>query len=294
MGFEHKFLQLLLAGIGTGAIYALIGVGFNVIYKSTGAMNFAQGEWVMGGGMVGAMLFNTAHFPVWAACLGAVAAVTAAGIASEFIVIRPIRHPTAVLITLVTIGLAICTKSLVMLSLGKLPTGYPPFSGETPILVLGASVHPQTIWILGITALFMAGTHYFFQHTMLGKAMRAAAADRQAATLVAINTRRVVMWSFAVAAMAGGVAGVIITPLTFTSYDAGTMLGFKGFSAAMVGGLGSLHGAVLGGLLLGVLEALASGYLSSQFKDAIAFLALLAVLFAMPTGLVGSREIERV
>ncbi|MCW5770033.1 MAG: creatininase family protein [Rhodospirillaceae bacterium] len=294
MGFEQKLLQLLFAGIGTGAIYALIAVGFNVIYKSTDAINFTQGEWVMMGGMIGASLFLAGHVPVWIAVVIGVAAVAVIGLLSERLVVLPLRRPTPVAITLVTIGLAICTKAGVMLTLGKQPAGYPAFSGDTPIVIGGASIHPQTFWILGITALFMLAAHFFFARTRLGKAMRAAAADRQAAALVGISTRRVVMWAFGFAATAGAVAGVIITPLTTTSYEAGTILGFKGFSAAMLGGLGSLYGAAAGGLLLGLLEAMASGYISSQFKDAVAFLVLLLVLFWRPTGLFGGREAVRV
>ena len=184
MGFEQKLLQLVFAGIGTGAIYALIAVGFNVIYKSTDAINFTQGEWVMMGGMIAATLYLAAKVPVWASVPIGIGAVTLLGLISERIVVLPIRRPTPVLITLVTIGLAICTKAAVMLTLGKQPAGYPAFSGEKPILIGGASIQPQTFWILGITAAFMVGAHFFFARTRLGKAMRAAAADRHAAALV--------------------------------------------------------------------------------------------------------------
>lgn len=294
MGFEEKFLQLIFAGISTGAIYALVAVGFNVIFKSTDAINFTQGEWVMMGGMIAATGVGAAKFPVWLACLVAVLAIAVIGGLSERVTVFIMRRPTPILITLVTIGLAICSKSLVMLILGKLPVGYPAFTGEKPIKVMGASIHPQSLWIIAITAAFMVGAHFFFEKTTLGKSLRAAAADRQAASLVGISVKRATMYAFVIAATAGAIAGTIITPLTFMVYDNGTMLGFKGFSAAMLGGLGNLYGAVVGGLALGIFEALGGGYISSQFKDAVAFVVLLAVLFARPSGLLGARDVTRV
>lgn len=294
MAFEEKLLQLIFAGISTGAIYALVAVGFNVIFKSTDAINFTQGEWVMMGGMIAATGVAAVQFPVWIACLIAVLAVAVVGGISERLTVYPMRRPTPILITMVTIGLAICSKSLVMLTLGKLPAGYDAFSGEVPIKLGGAAIHPQTFWIIGIAAAFMLGSHFFFERTTLGKAMRAAAADRQAAALCGISVKRATMYAFIIAAAAGAIAGVIITPLTFMVYDNGTMLGFKGFSAAMLGGLGNLYGAIVGGLALGIIESLGGGFISSQYKDAIAFLVLLFVLFVRPSGLIGQRDISRV
>lgn len=294
MEFEAKLLQLIFAGISTGAVYGLIAVGFNVIFKSTDAINFAQGEWVMMGGLIAATAVSAASMPVALACVVAVLAVAVIGGLSERLAIFPMRRSSPMLITMVTIGLAISTKSLVMLVLGKLPVGYSAFTGEKPITIAGATIHPQSLWILGITALFMVATHFFFERTTTGKAMRAAAADRQAAALVGISVRNSVLMSFVLAATAGAIAGVIITPMTFMVYDNGTILGFKGFSAAMLGGLGNLYGALVGGITLGLLEALAGGYISSQFKDAVAFLVLLLVLFVRPSGILGQRDITRV
>ncbi len=287
-------LQLVVSGLSTGSIYGLIALGFNVIFKSTDALNFAQGEWVMMGGMVAATVYATGRFPLLAACLAALLCVTLVGLLSDLLVMRRLRRPTPLLITLISIGLAICTKSLVMLLLGKNPAGLPTFSGERPIRFGELSVQPQTLWIVGIAALVMIGAHLFFARTVLGKAMRAAAAEPEAASLVGINPRTAMLISFGIAAAVGAVAGIIITPLTLTSFDHGTILGFKGFSAAMLGGLGSLPGAVVGGLTLGVLEALGSGLISSAFKDAVAFIVLLAVLFLRPEGMLGRARIERV
>jgi branched-chain amino acid transport system permease protein len=286
-------LQLLVAGIGTGAIYALIALGFNVVFKSTGAMNFAQGEWVVMGGMISALLFS-AFSNIGLACLGAMLIVTVAGIVSERLVIWPLRRPTTLLITLVSIGLAICTRSLVMLVLGKQPVGYPGFSQTATLTWGGVSVQTQTLWIVGLTAAFLLATQLFFERSMMGKALRAAAADRDAAALVGVRVESTVLLSFAIAAFAGALAGAIITPLTLSSYDQGAMFGFKGFSAAMLGGIGSLPGAVVGGLALGLLEAFGSFYISSDFKDAIAFAVLLIILFVRPSGLLGRADVVKV
>lgn len=294
MDSSVQIAQLVIAGLSTGGIYALVAVGFNVIFKATDAINFAQGEWVMMGGMITASLVATWNSPLAFACIAAFAAVVLIGVVSERITIRPIAAPTPVLITLVSIGLAIATKSIVMLTLGKRPMGYPPFSGETPVRLGEVSIHPQTFWILGVTAVFMVAVHLFFEKTRLGKSMRAAAADADAAELVGIDVRKATMYSFAIAAGAGAIAGIIVSPLTLTSYDHGTAMGFKGFAAAMLGGVGNLYGAVVGGLLLGVLEALGGGLLSSKFKDAIAFLVLLGVLFVRPAGILGKPETGRV
>lgn len=286
-------LQLLFAGVGNGAIYALVALGFNVIFKSTGALNFAQGEWVMLGGMVAAAVI-AAHAAVWLGCLIAVAIVAAVGLVSERLIVAPLKQPTPMLITLLSIGLAISTRSAVMLALGKDPAGYPGFSGDAVLTILGARVPAQTFWIIGITLVFLGLTHFFFERTILGKALRAVAADREAAALVGINVQYSVMWSFVIGALAGGIAGTIITPVTFTSYDQGALVGFKGFSAAMLGGIGNLYGAMLGGILLGLLETLAAGYISSHFKDAVAFVVLLLILFALPSGLLGRAAGEKV
>lgn len=287
-------LQLVVAGVTVGSIYAIIAVSFNIIFKSTDALNFAQGDWVMMGGMIAATSYATGTMPVWLACLVGIALVGIVGVVSQRLTIYPLKQPSPLIITMISIGLALCTKSLVMIFLGKMPMGYPSFSGDQPLSLLGAQVQPQSIWIVAITLLFMVAVHYFFEKTLMGKAMRAVAADRNAASLAGINVRRSGMWTFMIAALAGGVAGVIITPMTLTAYDVGGVLGFKGFSAAMLGGLGSLHGAFIGGILLGVAEALAGGLISSQFKDAVSFILLLLVLFLRPNGLLGKEVITKV
>ena len=287
----EQVANLLLSGLSSGSVYALVALGFNVIFKSTGAINFAQGEWVMMGGMVAATAY-AAHWPLGLAVMCAILVVVATALLSERLIVRRIGKPTALAVTLMMIAIAICSKSLVMLVLGKNPASLPGFSGSSPVLLLNLRIHPQTFWIVGITCAVMLATHWFFERTILGRAMRAAAAQPEAAALCGIDPKLALALSFGLAAGVGALAGTIITPMTLTSFDHGTVLGFKGFSAAMLGGLGSLPGALVGGVVLGTLEALAGGLISSHFKDAVAFVALLLTLFLRPTGLLGRGTVE--
>lgn len=294
MDYGSLLLQLALSGLATGSIYALVALGFNVVFKSTDAINFAQGEWVMAGGMIAAFLYASIGLPLWVLVpLGAVC-VVALGMASERLAIHPLSTPTPMAITLLTIGIAIATKAAIMLTLGKAPAGLPSFSGSAPIHIGGASIPPQALWVVLIMAVVMVASHLFFERTLLGKAMRAAAADREASALVGINVGRMVMGSFMIAAGVGAIAGIVITPITMTSFNAGTFIGFKGFSAAMLGGLGNPYGALVGGLLLGLLESLSAGLISSAYKDAVAFVVLLLILFVRPDGLLGRASVSRV
>lgn len=286
-------LQLLISGLSTGSIYALVALGFTIIFKSTGALNFAQGEWVMLGGMVAATLF-AAGLPLLLSLIVAVAVAMVVGLLSQRLVVGQLRKPSPMSITILTVAIAICTKSLVMLVLGKNPAGLPAFSGEGAVRLAGVVMESQALWIIGVAAVMMAASTYFFNHTVLGKALRAAAAQPEAAALVGISPKLSMAMSFVFAAGTAALAGVIVTPLTLTSFDHGTILGFKAFCAAMLGGLGSLTGAMVGGLLLGVAESFAGGKVSSHFKDAVSFVLLLLVLVKWPNGLLGRGQIEKV
>jgi branched-chain amino acid transport system permease protein len=181
-----------------------------------------------------------------------------------------------------------------MFAWGKDPYPVRPFSGETPIKLLGATVIPQTLWIVGITVVMLIALNLFFERTITGKGMRACAANPRAAGLLGIRVKRMVLLTFALSGALGSVAGIIISPITFAEYDMGIMLGLKGFCGAVIGGLGSVPGAIVGGFVLGILESLGAGLISSAYKDAIAFVILLVVLFVRPTGIFGRGETKRV
>jgi branched-chain amino acid transport system permease protein len=287
-------LQFCFAGITMGATYGLVAVGFNVIFNATGAVNFAQGEFAMLGGMLGAALLTWSGLPLPAVIVLTVLAVTAIGVLLERLAINPARGADILNLIIVTIGASILLKGAVMVTLGKNAAGLPAFTGERPIWLLGAAILPQALWIVGVALAIMMGLHLFFARTLVGKAMQAVAIDREAARLVGIDVGRMVMLSFALAAAVGAVAGIIITPMTLTIYDAGTMLGLKGFAAAVAGGLGNTFGGIAGGLVLGLLEALGGGLIASELKDVLAFVLLLFLLFFRPRGLLGQAESERV
>ena len=291
---SQQLTQYLLSGLATGAIYALIGIGFAIIYNSTGIINFAQGELVMLGGMFSVWLTGKWQLPILPALLLAIVGTALVGVLFERLAIRPLRKATPLSLVLITIGGSILLRGIAMLVWGKDTHALPAFSGDAPIAIAGATLLPQHIWIFIVTAVLIVLTKLFFQHTITGKALRACAVNRRAAGLVGIDVRRMVMFSFFISAAIGALAGIIIAPLTMTAYDVGIMLGLKGFCAAIIGGMSSGLGTVAGGILLGVLESLGAGLISSGYKDAIAFVILLLILFLRPQGLFSRGESERV
>ena len=286
-------MQFLAAGLTAGSIYALVALGFSIIFNASRVINFAQGEFVMLGGMSAVSLLAMG-MPVWFALTGAVLATALAGLALEKVALARGPRSSVMTMIIITIGASILLRGLAQLVWDKRIHAVPPLSGDQPIAFLGATILPQSLWILGTTLAIVAALWAFFRHARLGKAMLATSHNRLAAQLCGIDVRRVVLASFGLAAALGAIAGVLIAPITYTSYDVGVMLGLKGFAAAILGGLGSFPGAVAGGLLLGVLESFGAGFVSSAYKDAIAFAIILAVLFVRPDGLLGELRADRV
>jgi len=293
MTLGSQILQYVISGISVGSIYALVALGFNIIYNTTGIINFAQGEFVMLGGMIAASLVGIFSVPLPVAFLLAVLIVTAAGALFERLAIQPLKNPSVLVLIIITIAGSILFKGIAMFIWGKQTYFLRSFSGDIPINIFGATVLPQTIWILGITAVVVVLLNVFFNFTLIGKAMRAVSSNRMAASLVGINVKKMVLFSFALSAAIGAVGGVIITPIALMDYERGAMLALKGFAAAVLGGIGNFHGAIVAGLLLGVLEALGSGLISSHYKDALALMILLLVLFLKPSGMFGSAQVSK-
>ena len=285
--------QYLLSGITTGAIYALVALGFALIYNASHVINFAQGEFVMIGGMASAAFFD-AGLPLPLAIIFSIAAATLVGLLLEKLAVEPAREASVVTLIIITIGASILLRGLATLVWDKKIHRVPAFSGEAPLQLGGATLLPQVLWVLGVSAAAVALLAWFFRRTLTGKAILAVSHNRMAARLMGISVRRVLAVSFALSAALGALAGVLIAPISFTSWDVGVMLGLKGFAAAILGGLGSGAGAVLVGLALGLAEALGAGYLSSAYKDVFAFLIIIAALVFLPHGLLGRRAAERV
>ena len=288
-----EFVQFLVSGLTVGAVYALVALGFTLVYNASDVVNFAQGEFVMLGGMV-TVFASTAGIPLPLAALLAVVVSVVVGLLLYWLAIEPARDASPFTLIIITIGASILLRGAAQILFDKQFHKLPSISGDTPVNLLGAAIQPQSFWVLGGTSVIVILLYVFLERTVLGKAVLATAANKLAARLVGINTTTVMALAFGGSAAIGAVAGVLITPITLTSYDVGTLLALKGFAAAMLGGMGNPLGAVAGGLLLGLLEAFGVGYISSTYKDAFAFIVILLVLFAMPQGLFGRRTVERV
>jgi branched-chain amino acid transport system permease protein len=288
-----EFFQFLASGLTIGAVYALVALGFTLVYNASDVVNFAQGEFVMLGGMV-TVFVHAAGVPLPLAALVAVIVSVVLGLSLYWLAIAPARGASAVSLIIITIGASILLRGAAQIVFDKQFHKLPAFSGDTPVQMLGAAVQPQSFWVIGGTAVMVLLLYVFLERTLLGKAVLATSANRFAARLVGINTTTIMALAFGGSAAIGGDAGILNTPIALTSYDVGTLLALKGFAAAMLGGMGNPLGAVAGGLLLGLLEAFGAGYISSTYKDAFSFIVILAVLFAAPQGLFGRRTIERV
>ncbi|MFN3658010.1 MAG: branched-chain amino acid ABC transporter permease [Pseudolabrys sp.] len=288
-----EFLQFLFSGLTVGAVYALVALGFTLIYNASDVLNFAQGEFVMLGGMI-TVFAVAAGVPLPLAALMAVLIAVVVGLALYWLGIAPARGASAVSLIIITIGASILMRGVASLVFDKNFHTLKPYAGDEPLIVGGAALLPQSIIVLFGAGVIVLLLWLFITRTLTGKAILATAANRVAARLVGINTNAVIALSFAVSAAIGAVGGVLATPITLTSYDAGTLLALKGIAAAMLGGMGNPLGAVVGGLAVGLLEAFGAGYISSAYKDAIAFIVILLVLFVMPHGLFGRAGAERV
>lgn len=288
-----SFLQYLFSGLTLGAIYALSGLGFSIIYNASHVINFAQGEFIMIGAMATVSLTGLG-VPLLLAIPLAVAATMLVGLAVARLAIAPARGASVVTLIIITIGTSIFLRGVAELVWGKSYHSLPSFSGDAPFVVMGATLLPQSLWVLGTALVVIVGLSRFFGHTMFGKAILATSCNRLAAQLVGIRVSAVLLAAFALAALLGAVGGIVMTPITFTAADSGVMLGLKGFTAAVLGGLSSGTGAIIGGLIVGIAEAMSAGYLSSAYKEATAFVIILLVLFFMPNGLMGRTGADRV
>jgi branched-chain amino acid transport system permease protein len=289
-----QLLQYTITGITIGSIYAMVAIGFNIIYNVTEAINFAQGEFVMLGGLVMVFFRVSLGIPVPLSFPITIIVVTAVGVLLDRLAIRPLPKPTVLTMVIATIGASFFIRGAAMMIWGKNPYDLPPFSGRDPIAFLGAVVQPQGIWILGFLVIIVITLTLFFDRTITGKALRACAVNPNASNLVGINVKQMVLVSFALSAAIGALGGIVITPISLMEYDRGAMLAVKGFSACVLGGIGSFHGAIVGGLLIGLIESLGAGLVSSGYKDVFALLVLLVVLFARPSGLFGNIEISKI
>ncbi|PJB33060.1 MAG: branched-chain amino acid ABC transporter permease [Deltaproteobacteria bacterium CG_4_9_14_3_um_filter_65_9] len=287
------FFQYLVAGITYGTIYAIVAIGFNIIYNATGIINFAQGEFVMLGGMTAVTLNQFLPMPL--AILLAVVLTTIVGALIEIVFIRWLYKPSVLRMVIITIGVSILIREIALHVWGEGVKALPYFTGSSisSINLGGVYVSSQVLWVVGVGALAVAALTAFFNLTMLGRQMRACAANRDAARLCGIDAGNMVTLSFMISAAIGAIGGAVVCPITYVQYDSGTPLAIKGFTVAILGGLGNSTGAVGAGMILGILESFSIWVLPTAYKEAISIAILLAILFVKPSGIFGSAEAAR-
>jgi branched-chain amino acid transport system permease protein len=286
-------LQYLVAGVTYGAIYAIVAIGFGIVYNTTGIINFAQGEFVMLGGMLAVSL--QAFLPLPVAILCAVLVTMGVGALVEILFIRWLDHPTVLRMIVITIGLSIGMREAALLCWGEGVRSLPYFTGDAVSSLSVGDVHlsPQVLWVLGTVAVIVVFLMLFFNRTRLGWQMRACAANRDAARLCGIDAKGMVTFSFVLAAGIGALAGCVVSPITYVQYDSGTNLAIKGFTVAVLGGLGNSAAALGGGIILGVVESLSILVLPAAYKDVVAIAILLAILVFRPAGIFGNAATAR-
>ncbi|MBX6369116.1 MAG: branched-chain amino acid ABC transporter permease [Rhodospirillales bacterium] len=290
------FSYLLVSGITTGALYALIALGIVIVNKASGVINFAHGELLMVAGFVAWTLHVGLQLPYGVALLGTVAIGFAVGVLTDRIAFRPLANADLVSLVLATVGLSFILKGTARLIWGGKADylSFPPLTQAEPILLGPLMIIPQQLVVTAGALAVMIAFAAFFRLTTAGKMMQATADNAKAAKLVGIRTDRVYMMAFAVGSLIAAAAAVLMAPLTLLYPDMGFLLFVKGFAAAVVGGLTSLPGAVLGGILVGVVESLAGGYIHSSAMEVAPFLVIMAVLIVRPTGLLDFAKVRRV
>jgi len=278
-----------LNGLAMGAIYALVALGIVVIANAVNVVNFAQGENVMLGAYVAATLTLTLHLPLLSSYLIAIIILGLYGYVFQRVAYFPLRKKPFITVVVSTIGVSLFLKNIARIIWGPQPIYFSGLFGEHTIQVANIFVDPQNLLIIGVTTCLVIFQYYFFAKTPLGRQMQATAQDQEAASLMGIKVSRMIALTFIYSSMLAAAAGVLLAPIFFVSADMGGSLGLKAFAASIIGGFGSVPGAIIGGLFLGVLEIFGAAYISSVYKDVFAFVILILILVFMPRGLFGEK-----
>jgi len=287
------WFQSILDGLTAGAVYALVGLGYVTIFRTSSVVNMAQGAFVMLGALICYSFLIDWGLPYWVAGLLAVVTVIVVGLLLYRLLIAPLVTVSPVTVVLATIGASLLFENIALLVWGGYAKALPPFSGDTPVQLWGTvSIQPQYLWVLGLTAVTVAALHVLGNRSRIGKKMTACADDPVTAGLCGIHPARMTLLAFAISALIGALGGISIASVSPISYVSGGMLGLNGFVAAILGGWGSSAGAIVGGLTLGVIEAVAFIVLPGGYKSAVAFAVLLLILYFRPSGILGSPMAE--
>ena len=289
------FAQLLLSGVALGMVYALLAFGYSVTFSTSRTINSAQGEFLMVGALVGLAMESKLHLPYLGATAGAALAGVALGLLLEYAAIRrALRTGSTATWILATVALGIILRNAAERIWGTDDLPFPAPFGSDPIVFHGVRVLPQEILVIVSASLIMLALELFRRRSAYGKAITAVAADKDAAALMGINVGRVMTLSFIISSVLATVAGVLVAPLTLVSPTMGTLLGTKAYAVAIIGGLQSGLGGVVGGLLLGLSEQFTARYISTGFKDTPGFVLLILILLVKPSGLFGKRTVRKV
>lgn len=294
MTLSQQIAQFIASGVITGTIYALLGLGLVVLYSVTRVVNVAQGEFAAFGALLAAVLVAKG-VPLWVTLVVAVGAAAALGGGIHRVAIRPAQSASALVLLIITIAIHLTLKGVLLLVWGTNPYSLPPFSVGQPVRIFSAVLTRQSLWVIGMTACVLWALYLFFTRTIRGKSLRACAVNVTAARLVGIRVEWMGTLAWVIAGGLGGLAGVLIAPLTLATYDMGLILGLKGFVGAVVAGMVSYPWTVVACVAFGVVESLGAGLISSNYRDAIAFSVLIAVLLwralrTMRVGLLVSEE----
>lgn len=283
-----KWIQLLVTGVTVGSIYSLIALGYVTIYRTSRIVNMAQGSFVMFGGFFAYSFLSELGLPYWLSAILSIAGVAILSALIYLVVLRPLVKISLVSIILATMALSILFENFSLLRWGGYGKSVPPFSGDKALFIGKVAIFPQSLWVIGLMIVILIGLYLLTSRTRIGKQMTATANDAGAAALSGINTGRIILLAFAISAAIGALGGIAVAPINSTNYLSGGIYALSGFVAAILGGWGSSAGAVIGGLVLGIIQSLITGFMPAGYQDAIAFAILILVLYFRPGGLLGT------
>jgi branched-chain amino acid transport system permease protein len=290
MGFA---LQLFFTGIGIGAIYALVALGFVLIYRATNVVNFAQGDFAMLGAFGMILLAVDLQWPYWLSIIVTLAGLIVFGALFNLGVYYPLRHRSFLPVIISTIGASILLENGVLFAYGPAPQSLPGMFETQGFNIGGVFFDSQYLLILAVTIVMVTFQYLFFERTLIGKKMQATSQDKEMASLLGIPVALMIMLTFIYSATLGGLAGILVAPILFVSVGMGSSIALKAFAASIIGGFGDVTGAVIGGLALGVIETFGAAYISVPYKDGFAFLVLFVFLLIRPQGFFGERVAEK-
>jgi branched-chain amino acid transport system permease protein len=286
------WIQYIVTGVTMGSIYALIGLGYVTIYRTSHVVNMAQGSFVMLGAFFAYSLLSEAGLPYWASIILSIVAVAAISVGMYVLVLKRIMKSSLVNMILATVGLSLLFESLILLKWGGYTKPTPPFTGDKLLRVGDIRIAVQSLWVIGLMAVIFVALYLLGSRTRVGKQMTATATNPKAARKSGISTQRMIILAFVISSAIGAIGGLAINSVIPLTYQSGAIWGLTGFVAAILGGWGSSGGAVLGGLLLGIIQSIFAGILPAGWQDAIAFLILILILYFRPQGLLGTTMTE--